>query len=213
MDTKPKKNIKKNIKKEPKKKAPKKRTRAQGRKDKSVKQNVNVNVTSSGGTGSGSGGSAIPSAQPAYNPFLQASINASREENTNLIKQLEELKNKQDKGNQLLKDIQRKPEDMAIKEDIKQVLQDEQQMEANIIDDITAQEEMPASSSMETPTKNLTPYEESEDERALKKSLRKEIKKLGGDAKAYNNASLQTIQRALEFLQIERGMNDKFNEI
>jgi hypothetical protein len=205
MDTKP----KKNIKKQPKKKAPKKRTRAQGRKDKSVKQNVNVNVTSSGGTGSGSGGSAIPSAQPQYNPFLQASMNASREENTNLIKQLEELKNKQDKGNQLLRDIQRKPEDMAIKEDIKQVLQDEQQMESNIIDDITAQEqEMPSSSSMETPTKTLTPYQRKKERKAERDSIITAIQELGGTVPS--NIKTKGLKDYLdELLQIERDVNNE----
>lgn len=202
MDNKPKKNVKK-----PKKRAPKKRAL---RKDKSVKQNVNVNVTSSGGGGSGGMAAPTPS---SYNPILQSAIQ-QREENVNLIRQLENLKNKQEMGNQLLRDIQKKPNDMNIKQDIKEVLQDEKEIQTDIIDEIGAQEEMPASSSsMETPSKTLTPFEESEDERALKKSLRREIKKLGGDAKAYNNASLQTIQRALEFLQIERGMNDKFNEI
>jgi hypothetical protein len=207
MDNKPKKNVKK-PKKEPKKKAPKKRTRAQARKDKSVKQNVNVNVTSSGGTGSGSGGSAIPSAQPQYNPFLQASMNASREENTNLIKQLEELKNKQDKGNQLLRDIQRKPEDMGIKEDIKQVLQDEQQMESNIIDDITAQEEMPSSSSMETPTKNLTPYQRKKERKAERDSIITAIQELGGTVPS--NIKTKGLKDYLdELLQIERDVNNE----
>jgi hypothetical protein len=200
MDNKPKKNVKK-----PKKRAPRRR---QIKKDKSVKQNVNVTVSSGGGSG-GSGGAAIPSQpQQQFNPFLQSAMQARKEENSNLINQLQELKNKQDKGNQLLRDIQRRPDDMAIKEDIKQVLQDEQQMESNIIDDITAQEEMPALSSMETPSKTLTPYQRKKERKAERDSIITAIQELGGIVPS--NIKTKGLKDYLdELLQIERDVNNE----
>jgi len=211
MDNKPKKNVKK-----PKKRAPRRR---QIKKDKSVKQNVNVTVSSGGGSG-GSGGAAIPSQpQPQFNPFLQSAMQARKEENSNLINQLEELKNKQDKGNQLLRDIQRRPDDMAIKEDIKQVLQDEKEIQTEIIDDIAAQEKTqaqeetpikgaPSSSSMETPSKNLTPYQRKKERKAQRESIISSIQELGGIIP--NNAKTKTLQDYLnELLEIEKATNEK----
>jgi hypothetical protein len=198
MDNKPKKNVKK-----PKKRAPKRR---QIKKDKSVKQNVNVTVSSGGGSG-GSGGASIPSQpQPQFNPFLQSAMQARKEENSNLINQLEELKNKQDKGNQLLRDIQRRPDDMGVKEDIKQVLQEEKEIQTEIIDDIAAQEEMPSSSSMETPTKTLTPYQRKKERKAERDSIISAIQELGGSVPS--NIKTKGLKDYLdELLQIEKDTN------
>lgn len=257
MDNKPKKNVKK-----PKKRAPRRR---QIKKDKSVKQNVNVTVSSGGGSG-GSGGAAIPSQpQPQFaplmqssrednfniikkleelknkqeelknkqekanqaairgNPFLEASMRANREDSTNLLNQLSDLQKKQDQQSQLLLDLRQKPEDIkkvfitdqGMQTDFPDVLQTDQGMQTDFPDNVmtSSQFETPlkasSSSSMETPNKDLTPFEEDEDERALKKSLRKEIKKLGGEAKRYNSATLQTLERAVEFLRIQKGINEK----
>jgi hypothetical protein len=194
MDNKPKKNVKK-----PKKRAPRKRA---PRKDKSIKQNVNVNVTSSGG--GGSGGMAAP-APSSYNPILQSAIQ-QREENVNLIRQLENLKNKQEMGNQLLRDIQKKPNDMNIKQDIKEVLQDEKEIQTDIIDEIGAQEMPASSSSMETPTKNLTPYQRKKERKAERDSIITAIQELGGTVP--NNLKTKALKDYLdELLQIEKDVN------
>jgi hypothetical protein len=205
MDNKPKKNVKK-----PKKRAPRKRA---PRKDKSVKQNVNVNVTSSGG--GGSGGMAAP-APSSYNPILQSAMQ-QREENVNLIRQLENLKNKQEMGNQLLRDIQKKPNDMNIKQDIKEVLKDEKEIQTDIINEIGAQENEPileenrsSSSSMETPNKSLTPYEKSEEGLAEMQSLRQEIKRLKG--KVGSRASLPLLRSVLNSLRMDAAYEKAANE-
>lgn len=208
MDNKPKKNVKKPKKRAPIKRAPRKRA---PRKDKDVKQNVNVNVTSSGG--GGSGGMAAP-APSSYNPILQSAIQ-QREENVNLIRQLENLKNKQEMGNQLLRDIQKKPNDMNIKQDIKEVLQDEKEIQTDIIDEIGAQENEPileenrasSSSSMEEPLKPLTASEIKKEKKAERDSIIKAIQDLGGIIP--NNTKTKKLMQILEFLQTEKDINEK----
>jgi hypothetical protein len=191
--------IKKKIKK-PKKPKSTKPTKKGKSKDKSVKQLVNVNVTSSGG--GGSGGSSVPSAQPSYNPFMYQSSQAEKEANKGLLRSLEQLTKKQDDISALVKSLEKKPEDIMIKQEIQQELNNEEEIQNDINQDIfdSINEQLEADRmAYESQVESSSSI--AEDEKVLKESLRAEIRRLGG--KVNNRSSVEFLKKQLQGLQKE----------
>lgn len=192
------------IKKKPiKPRKPRKpKTTRKGRsKDKSVKQNVNVNVTSSGG--GGSGGASVPSAQPSsYHPMMYQASQAEKEANKGLLQSLQQLTKKQDDISALVRSLEKKPEDIQIKQEIQQELNKEEEVQNDINEDIfkTINDELEAERlAYEAQVESSSSM--AEDEKALKESLRAEIKRLGG--KVNNRSSTEFLKKQLEGLQKE----------
>lgn len=191
------------IKKKPMKprKPRKPKTTKKGKsKDKSVKQLVNVNVTSSGG--GGSGGASIPSAQPSYHPMMYQSSQAEKEANKGLLQSLQQLTKKQDNISALVRSLEKKPEDIQIKQDIKDKLNEEEEVQNNIDEDLFKS----INDELEAERLAYEAHVESgsnmaEEEKALKESLRGEIKRLGG--KVNNRSSTEFLKKQLEGLQKE----------
>lgn len=176
--------IKKKVKKPRKPKATKPIKKGRT-KDKSVKQNVNVNVTSSGG--GGSGGSSIPSTQPSYNPMMYQSSMAEKEANKGLLQSLQQLTKKQDDISALVRSLEKKPENMMLKEEIVQELNNEDNFQNEVKDEVfnSINQQLEAERVAYESHGGLTSG--SEDPKYVKK-LRKEIKKLGGDKPPYKTS-------------------------
>lgn len=177
-----------------------KTTKRKMTKDKSVKQNVNVNVTSSGG--GGSGGASVPSAQPSYHPMLHQSSMAEKEANKGLLRSLEQLTKKQDDISALVRSLEKKPEDIQIKQEIQQELNNEEEIQNDINQDIfdSINEQLEADRmAYESQVESSSSI--AEDEKVLKESLRAEIKRLGG--KVNNRSSIEFLKKQLEGLQKE----------
>ena len=175
-----------------------KTTKRKMTKDKSVKQNVNVNVTSSGG--GGSGGASVPSAQPSYHPMLHQSSMAEKEANKGLLRSLEQLTKKQDDISALVRSLEKKPEDIQIKQEIQQELKDEEEVQNDIEDAIDAQFEpnKEAQAMAEGFSKKI--FDEDVENTKYKQQLRKEIKKLGGGTPA-NKSSIKELEDIIYELQ------------
>lgn len=178
-----------------------KTTKRKMTKDKSVKQNVNVNVTSSGG--GGSGGASVPSAQPSsYHPMMYQASQAEKEANKGLLRSLEQLTKKQDDISALVRSLEKKPEDIQIKQEIQQELNNEEEVQNNIDEDLfkSINDELEADrlayEAQVESSSNIV-----EEEKALKDSLRAEIKRLGG--KVNNRSSIEFLKKQLEGLQKE----------
>lgn len=177
-----------------------KTTKRKMTKDKSVKQNVNVNVTSSGG--GGSGGASVPSAQPSYHPMMYQASQAEKEANKGLLRSLEQLTKKQDDISALVRSLEKKPEDIQIKQEIQQELNNEEEVQNNIDEDLfkSINDELEADRlAYEAQVESSSSM--AEDEKALKESLRAEIKRLGG--KVNNRSSTEFLKKQLEGLQKE----------
>lgn len=178
-----------------------KTTKRKMTKDKSVKQNVNVNVTSSGG--GGSGGASVPSAQPSsYHPMMYQASQAEKEANKGLLRSLEQLTKKQDDISALVRSLEKKPEDIQIKQEIQQELNNEEEVQNNIDEDLfkSINDELEADRlAYEAQVESASSM--AEDEKALKESLRAEIKRLGG--KVNNRSSIEFLKKQLEGLQKE----------
>jgi hypothetical protein len=195
--------IKKKIKK-PKKPKSIKPTKKGRSKDKSVKQLVNVNVTSSGG--GGSGGASIPSAQPSYNPMLYQSSMAEKEASKGLLRSLEQLTKKQDDISALVKSLEKKPEDIMIKQEIQRELNNEDVIQNNIEDDFEENPYLKYGGSDEgeaDESAGLIIQQVKADEEARKedkRKLREQIRALGGVAG--NAETLDSLRNKLTSLQI-----------
>ena len=176
-------------KKVKKPKMPRKPRAKKGASEKKPSQYVNVNVTSSGG--GGSGGSSIPSAQPFYNPMIHQSSMAEKEANKGLLQSLQQLTKKQDDISALVRSLEKKPESVVLKEEMRQELNNEDNVqnkaEADLDDSIFESINRSLEAEREAYKSSGGVVSEAEDPKYVKK-LRKEIKKLGGDKPPYKTS-------------------------